>query len=149
MRIDSRAIVRRPFLDLLEIVRLWTIIAYVDARLALLPLSRDRGWLFGRAGVVSPNPGPRTIAKACRLAELSRIAARYRLRRRSPCLCLALALRARLGADGISAWICYGARRRSGEALSIDAHAWLSLGSFRIDPYGSSSSFNEFNDRER
>jgi hypothetical protein len=72
------------------------------------------------------------------------MAARFRLRSGTPCLCLALALRERLVPLGLRASIVYGARKRYDASGGIDAHAWLMLGETAIDPSGGSGTFKAF-----
>jgi hypothetical protein len=153
MRPDLVSLRRYGPSDLVELARLWAILAYVDARLGLMPTSWNRRWLFREEAAGDPgrrvNPGPKTLSRISSLLPLLRIAARFRLRRGSPCLCLALALRARLDAFGQRTALVYGARRRMAPGRAIEAHAWLQLGATRLDPFESSAGFIEFEGRGR
>jgi hypothetical protein len=146
---DLEGSLRHSPAQLLEILRLWLTLAYVDARLGLLPSSWNRSWLFRGRSHASATIGTRTRERISALALLLRSVARFRVRKATPCLSLALALRSRLAPLGIKPWLIYGARRASGTSGIIDAHAWLELDGIKLDPYGSSNSFSPFTDRAR
>ncbi len=141
---ELRAIRRSNPSVLIELCRLWCILLYVDARLGLLPARWNRRFLFRRGSEAAATPGPAILAKLARIAALLRLATRYRLRSGSPCLCLALALKARIYPLGLRASVVYGARKRSDISRGIDAHAWLELGTARIDPGGDLKSLRAF-----
>jgi len=133
-------LLRHPLRDIVEIGRLALILLCVDARLGLLPHSLNRSWLHRTTGSGGP-PGRSAKAKIERIVPLSLIACRYRIRRGGPCLALALALRARFRAFGLAGAIVYGVRKSAPGARGIDAHAWLCMGAYAIDPFGQSGSF--------
>ncbi len=131
---------RRTLPELAEICRLALTMLYVDARLILLPQGLNRVWLHLKT-IDARTPGARSREAIKRLVPLSRVAARYRIRRGNSCLVLSLALRARLAAMGLPSEIVYGIRKSSPASPAIDAHAWLRLGAYSIDPFGLSASF--------
>jgi hypothetical protein len=141
MRLDPGTLPRDRPSELVELLRLGIILAYVDARLVLLPQSRNRAWIFRQGNGKGSTPCPARLRRISRIAELLRTAARFRLRSASPCLCLALTLRISRAPLGLRASLVCGARRLQG---AVEAHAWLLVGAARIDPYGTSRSFKEF-----
>jgi hypothetical protein len=144
MRPKLMAIRRYSPAVFIELCRLWLILLYVDVRLGLLPQRWNRQFLFRKKRNGYATPGLRTLAKLSRIVVLLRIAARFRLRSDSPCLCLSLALRGRLAPLGLHASLVYGARRRSDSSGGIDTHAWLVLGAVTLDPGGNATSFTAF-----
>jgi hypothetical protein len=142
---ELRAIRRLSPSVLIELCRLWCILLYVDARLGLLPARWNCGFLFRQENGTVASPHPETLARIAKIAALLRLAARFRLRAGSPCLCLTLSLRSRLASFGLRSTAVYGARRSSDDSSGdIDAHAWLSIGTAKIDLIGDSLLFQKF-----
>jgi hypothetical protein len=144
MRLDPKVFLRYRPVVLLELLRLWFILLYIDTRLKLYPPSWNRFWLSAAREETGTMPGPRTLRKLYGIAVLLRTASRFRIRTATPCLCLSLALRARLAPLGLHPTLVYGVRKSSAASGGIDAHAWLKFGISVFDPLGSSESFNEF-----
>jgi hypothetical protein len=130
--------------EILEMARLWLLLALVDARLFLFPLAWNRAWLFSRDKGSGVPPTTARIERAKGCARLIKRVACYRLRRGSACLAIALALRLRLRRIGIGAALVYGARRSPGGGRRVEAHAWLDLGGVVIDPLDTVAGFFPF-----
>jgi hypothetical protein len=144
IRLSRRALAYLRPPQALELLRLWLILLYVDLRLILLPLALNRAWLFPRDAEEAPSPGASMKKRIQGILPLIKALSRFRIRSASPCLVLALALRARLAPLGLKPALVYGGRRVEGKPGSFTAHAWLRLGSFRMDPFGAAPLYGEF-----
>ena len=131
-------------LNLPEALRLWLLLLKVDLKLISQSWSQQREWILAKApaGTARRDPSAYEQRAFLRWSRLLLSVRRWRLRPQVPCLALALVLRERAQKSGLHPELTLGARRdNSGR---IDAHAWLVMGSFRLDPLATADLFSTF-----
>ncbi|NNM53610.1 MAG: lasso peptide biosynthesis B2 protein [Spirochaetales bacterium] len=127
-----------------EALRLWLLLLKVDLKLIGQSWSQQREWILAKApaGIVRRDPSAYEQKALERWSRLLLTVRRWRIRRQVPCLALALTLRERAQKSGLYAELTLGARRDG--SGRIDAHAWLVMGTFRLDPLATAELFTAF-----